>query len=193
MASGPEEESVSEWLFGVKQGDEAALQKLWERYFADLVQLARGLLARRTRRSVDEDDVAARAFEQFALGAQAGRFPRLNDRRDLWQVLVLLTRRRAIDANRRAAVRQRHEVGESGLPASLDQLPAASDLAEQFTEEVCLRLRELPVDLRTVALLKMEGHSNEEIARRICRVVRSVERKLERIRGLWKPRPPQCS
>ena len=39
-------------------------------------------------------------------------------------------------------------------------------------------------ELRTIAVHKMEGYSNEEIAQRIGRVPRTVERRLQRIRTL---------
>jgi DNA-directed RNA polymerase specialized sigma24 family protein len=41
------------------------------------------------------------------------------------------------------------------------------------------------VELRSVALWKVEGYTNEEIAEKLGCVVRSVERKLQRIRILW--------
>ena len=40
-------------------------------------------------------------------------------------------------------------------------------------------------ELRSVALWKVEGYTNEEIAEKLGCVVRSVERKLQRIRILW--------
>jgi DNA-directed RNA polymerase specialized sigma24 family protein len=51
----------------------------------------------------------------------------------------------------------------------------------------CRRLLEgLPDDeLRTIALLRMEGYSNEQIAERLGCGLRSVERKLDRIRKRW--------
>ena len=39
--------------------------------------------------------------------------------------------------------------------------------------------------LRVVALLKLEGHSNEEIARSLDCGLRTVERKLDVIRKRW--------
>ena len=39
-------------------------------------------------------------------------------------------------------------------------------------------------ELRTIAVHKMEGYSNDEIAQRIGRVPRTVERRLRRIRSL---------
>jgi len=40
-------------------------------------------------------------------------------------------------------------------------------------------------DLKTLAVWKMEGHSNEEIAARWGCVARTVERRLKVIRSLW--------
>jgi DNA-directed RNA polymerase specialized sigma24 family protein len=39
--------------------------------------------------------------------------------------------------------------------------------------------------LREIALLKLEGHSNQEIANRIECGLRTVERKLQGIRAIW--------
>src|SRR3954447_6495601 len=86
--------SVTCWLDGLRLGDDAAAQWLWEGYFARLVGMARKKLRGRRPRAADEEDVALSAFDSFCRGAEAGRFPRLNDRDDLWQVLVLLYRRR---------------------------------------------------------------------------------------------------
>ena len=40
-------------------------------------------------------------------------------------------------------------------------------------------------DLKVMALAKLEGHSNEEIARSLDCSLATVERKLKRIRYLW--------
>ena len=45
---------------------------------------------------------------------------------------------------------------------------------------------EIRVQLRTIALLKLEGHTNDEIAARIGRSVPTVERRLRLIRQTWK-------
>ena len=54
---------------------------------------------RRPRRrpgcAADEEDVALSAFDSFCRGDGAGRFPRLDDRDDLWRLLLLLTARKA--------------------------------------------------------------------------------------------------
>ena len=50
--------SVSNWLDGLRAGDDADIQRLWERYFEKLVRLARTKLPARNRRDFDEEDVA---------------------------------------------------------------------------------------------------------------------------------------
>src|SRR5437763_4091733 len=89
--------SVSRWLDDLKAGDEAAVQPLWERYFARLVRLARAKLrsARHASAAGDEEDAALSAFNSFCEGVARGRFPRLADRDDLWRLLVVITARKA--------------------------------------------------------------------------------------------------
>src|SRR6266403_1755718 len=87
--------SVTQWIDRLKAGDPDAAQKLWERYFARLVGLARQKLRSAPRRAADEEDVALSAFDSFCRQAEAGRFPQLLDRDSLWRVLVVVTARKA--------------------------------------------------------------------------------------------------
>ena len=59
------------------------------------------------------------------------------------------------------------------------------EFAAQVAEECQRLLGLLPEELRRVAVWKMEGHTNDEIASSLDCALRSVERKLERIRNLW--------
>lgn len=90
-----EDEDVSQWLQDLKEGDREAVQKIWERYFKKLVALARNKLPAKSRRAFDEEDVALSAFNSFCLGVERGRFPQLQDRNDLWRVLLVITTRKA--------------------------------------------------------------------------------------------------
>src|SRR5687768_6855781 len=93
--------AVTGWLDGLRVGDDLAAQRLWEEYFRRLVGLARARLGDRPAGLNDPEDVALSAFDTFCRGVAVGRFPKLNDRHDLWQVLVMLTARKAINAVRR--------------------------------------------------------------------------------------------
>jgi DNA-directed RNA polymerase specialized sigma24 family protein len=176
------EQSVTRWIRDLKAGHAGAAEKLWQRYFHRLVQLARGRLRDLRRGAADEEDVALNAFDSFCRGAEQGRFELLLDRNDLWHLLAVLTVRKAIDLRRR----------EKGPPAPeqdfeqlLSREPTPENVAEMADE--CRRLFDLlgDPDLRAIALWKMDGDTNEEIAARLGCVVRTVERRLAMIRSIW--------
>jgi DNA-directed RNA polymerase specialized sigma24 family protein len=186
------EGSISRWLGWLRAGDRQAAASLWQRYFDRLVQLARGKLRDAPRRAADEEDVALSAFDSLCRGAEAGRFPKLADRDSLWRLLVVLTARKAAHLKRDAARQKR---GGGGWPAAgaqepdLEQILDAGptpELAAQMEEESQRLLDGLgDEELRAVALWKMEGYTNEEIARRLSCGLRSVGRKLRVIRAIW--------
>jgi RNA polymerase sigma factor (sigma-70 family) len=185
--------SVTHWISALKQGDQAAAQGLWEAYFRRLVGLARARLSDAPKLIADEEDVALNAFDSFCRGAQAGRFPRLDDRHDLWQILVLITVRKAINLRRYEARQSRGTRRIKSLteltPDRLETIGGdepTPELAMQLTEEY-QRLFERLEDpgLKTVASMKLEGYTNSEIAARLGCVISTVERKLARIRGRW--------
>jgi DNA-directed RNA polymerase specialized sigma24 family protein len=190
---------VTQWLGQAQAGDPAAAQQLWERYFGRLVAFARVKLQGAPRGMADEEDVALSAFDSFYRGAQQGRFPQLNDRDNLWRLLVIITARKAANLKRDAG-RQKRGGGraeeaaprepDAELEAVLGREPSP-EFAAQVAEE-CQRLlgglgEEL---LRTVALAKMEGYTNEEIAQKLRCAPRTVERKLGLIRRLWEKETP---
>ena len=192
--------SVTHWLGALKGGDAAAAQRLWERYFDRLVRLARAKLGAMPRGAADEEDVALSAFHSFCQGAARGRFPRLDDRDNLWRLLVTITARKALDQVRRQARQKRGGgrvlVGSAQAGGEDDADGAGLEQVEgreptpQFAAMVadeCRRLLAALDDetLRQVALLRMEGYSDEEIAARVDCSLRTVSRKLALIRKAW--------
>jgi DNA-directed RNA polymerase specialized sigma24 family protein len=188
--------SVTTWLGLLAQGDPAAAQQLWERYFARLMELARARLRGLSKRVADEEDVALSAFHTFVQAAAARRLPQVQDRDDLWHTLILITAGKAVDERRRQNSRKRggHVIlnaagTDSATRAALETVigsepdPAfAAEVAEQFQ----VLLHRLDDDrLREIALLKLEGHSHEEIATRLQCSIRSVSRRLLMIRRIW--------
>ena len=180
--------SVTHWLDRLKSGDPAAAGPLWDRYFPVLVDLARARLRAFPRRVADEEDVALSAFDSFCRDAAAGRLPRLNDRDDLWRVLLLITGQKAIDLVRReTAARRGAKPGPEAI--DLDTVAGAEptpEFAALVADEFRRLLDKLPdADLKSLAVWKMEGYTNEEIAARWGCVLRTVERRLKVIRSLW--------
>ncbi len=189
---------VTEWLGRLKTGDEEAARRLWNGYFPKLVAFALRRLRAAPRVAADEEDVAVSAFDSFCRGVQQGRFVRMNDRDDLWQVLSVLTQRKASSLARREtrAKRGGGRVVQASVVADGDEAhnPLAGisagelepELAALVTEE-CDRLFALLGDgtLVQIARWKMEGDTNAEIAKKIGRVEGTVERKLALIRDKW--------
>jgi DNA-directed RNA polymerase specialized sigma24 family protein len=192
--------SVTHWIAQLQAGDATAAQPLWEAYFRRLVGLARKKLQGIARRAADEEDVALSAFDSFCRAAAQGRYPQLADRDDLWQQLVLITARKAVDLvhhERRlkrgggtvrgdsALLCPEDSSADAGMQQVVGHEPTPA-FAAQVAEECQRLLSELNnPELRSVALWKMEGYTHEEIAAKLGCVKRTVDRKLWRIRSIW--------
>ena len=191
--------SVSRWMDLVKEGDEQAAQKLWERYFEQLIGLARNQLRGLPKGAADEEDVVVNTFDSFYRGAKDGRYPDLHDRNNLWRLLIAMTANKARDLARHerrqkrgggkvlneAALMGTDEPRSSPLMDVISREPTPQFAAE-LAEDVERRLSDLDDEtLRRIALWKMEGFQNEEIAEKLGCVSRTIERKLQLIRRLW--------
>jgi hypothetical protein len=83
-------DEVTRWIRGLAENDPSSAKAILERYFDKLVRLARRRLGSLRRRVMDEEDVALSAMRSFFGGAAQGRFPKLEDRNDLWRLLLSL-------------------------------------------------------------------------------------------------------
>jgi DNA-directed RNA polymerase specialized sigma24 family protein len=197
--------SVTQWLDQIKHGEEDAAQLLWQRYLERLLRLAARRLANSPNGAADEEDVVLSAFDSFLRAAKDGRFPRLEDREDLWQVLVMLTDRKAGQQRRheRAAKRGAGKVrgdsalagGQSDGPIGLDAaagLEPTPQFAAEMREQLAVLLGKLGDDVaRKIAVGKLSGKSNVELAADLQISLRSVERKLNIIRRNWQGERPE--
>lgn len=194
-----DENSVTQWIDRLKTGDELAANLIWSRYVAKLIRIAHARLASSRKRVADEEDVVVNAFAAFFRGVEGGRFSQLSDRNDLWQILVMLTERHAIDQQRAERAQKRgggQTRGDSvfggksgsgilGFEQMEDAAPTPA-FAIQTTEELQLLLSKLENPLlEQVALRKLEGFTNREIAEEIDVAISTIERKLKTIRGIW--------
>jgi DNA-directed RNA polymerase specialized sigma24 family protein len=193
----PSPGSVTGWLDRLRAGDRAAAQPLWQAYFQRLIVLARQKLRHGPRGMADEEDVALSAFDSFVRGAEQGRFPQLSDRDDLWGLLLVITEHKAINLVRRekrakrggGKVRHEGSLVSASAFAGLDCLPHSEPTPEEaaLVADECRCLFDALDDatLRAVAIAKMEGYTNEEIADRLDVSLPTIERKLQRIRRIW--------
>jgi DNA-directed RNA polymerase specialized sigma24 family protein len=192
--------SVTRWLQVLQVGNRAAVQHLWERYFPRLVGLARKKLHDSPRRLADEEDVALSAFHSFCRNAEQGQFPELLDRDGLWHMLVVITIRKAANLRRAELRKKRGGFAVARSPSGAGEEPDIEQLLSRqptpaFAAEVaeeCEPLLSLLGDreLETVALCKMEGYNNKQIAGKLGYALRSIKRKLRMIRDLWQKELP---
>ncbi len=182
----------------IVEAPDAAMHGLWEHFFERLVRQASREIARKPQRAKDEEDVAIEAMNSFFNGLKRGKFDEIQSRTDLWQVLVVITARKATRAYRDERTQKRgggKVLGESVLrkhssegAGRLEHVAAVEP--DQFVDlvfsEMLERLTELgDGTLRIVAKRKLEGFTIAEIAEELNVVPRTIDRKIQRIKSIW--------
>jgi len=193
------EGSITGWIAGMKAGDLAAAQPLWEHYFGRMVDLARARLRASGPRgrdaASDEEDAALSAVDSLCAGLARGQFPQLADRDDLWRLLVVITTRK-VRAQARRKLRQKRGGGQVQLACDVDEPDSDDDLLAQavgseptpefavmVAEEYRRLLDRLGDDvLRKFAVLRIEGFTTDAIADQLGCARRTVARQLALIR-----------
>jgi DNA-directed RNA polymerase specialized sigma24 family protein len=195
--------SVSHWIDGRKAGQPEAVDKLWNRYFQRVLGMAqRRLLSAQVHAVEDSEDVALSVIHSLCTGVALGRFDRLSDRVDLWQLLVAITTKKALSQRQREGALKRggHKVilgqatEDSETAQSNDPNPLSRVLSKELTPDSAAVIHEQFQELldllgdstlKQIALWRMDSLNNSEIARKMGCVIRTVERKNERIRLFW--------
>ncbi|QEH34873.1 ECF sigma factor [Aquisphaera giovannonii] len=188
---------VRMWVSQLREGDPGAAQELWNTYFLRMVGVARGKLGGLPGRMADEEDVALSAFKSFCRGTRDGRFPQLVEAEDPWPLLLALTKHKAVDlvrhesrAKRGGAWPSSPEDVAAAEDACLSQVPGNEPDPHEMLQvaEACQSLLDRLSDtiLRAIAEWRLEGFTTEEIARKLGFTPRTIERKLQLIRRLWK-------
>lgn len=184
--------SVSLLLRDLRTGDPQAALMLWSRYLPRLTGLAARTLAGRRIGPADAEDAVQSAWISFWKKLDAGDLPTDLKRDDFWNLLGLMVVRKARRQIRHERARKRGEgkvLRESELAADT-QGRVLDDVTGELTaadfdlhcEELLTLLDE---ECRRIALLRLMGHLNREIAEELGCTERKVQRKLELIRLKW--------
>jgi RNA polymerase sigma factor (sigma-70 family) len=190
--------SVTHWLKELTSEEASVAEReLFDRYFVKLVEVARQKLKAAPRSVEDEEDLALSAIDSFFRRAGGGEFPQLSRRHELWSLLVTIVTRKAVNqlkkdqalkrggAHHKRPLRHEGDSSRCSLPELMANEPDAEALAE-LREELHRRLDLLEGEmLREVALLRLQGFTNVEIAERLGVAERTVRRKINRIRREW--------
>lgn len=189
--------SVTDWLRAMEGGNDDAARQLWERYSGQMHDVARRRM-RRLKRSdiVDEEDIVVSAFASLCLAARRGQLAGVKDRNELWALMVVATLRKVgqrkeyTQAAKRDPelvldqIERRDELG-SGMQRLACDAPSPSSVVirAERVEELLSKLND--PDLRAVALLRLAGHTNDQIAAEMGYTRRSIQRMLALIRRSW--------
>jgi RNA polymerase sigma factor (sigma-70 family) len=185
----PSPDAITLWIERLKTNDPRAASVLWEQFASRLLAAARSRLGHAPRRVADEEDAAVKGFTAFLKAVQKGRLPQLDNRDDLWAVLLTIVRRQAANQVREAARRPlrgdsalRPEDGRGCEPVDAGPGPCE---AAQVQDDVRRLFEALPGPFRQIATWKMEGMSHPEIAKELGCSVPTVERRWKEIRLVW--------
>jgi DNA-directed RNA polymerase specialized sigma24 family protein len=182
------EGSVTRMIPALQRGEQQAVQVLWERYFEPMVRVAEARLRGAPCRAGGAEDIAVAAFLSFCADVQKqGRFPDLSNRNNLLRLLFRFTVCEAADFRARETRRHRVVRGDSALGEAGFEPHAGREPPPDGEAQLASLLAKLPEDelqLRSLALLRLEGMSNDEIAA-ACKLSRAtVERRFGLIRKL---------
>jgi RNA polymerase sigma factor (sigma-70 family) len=178
-------QSITRLIRAVQEGSSSAVRPLLSAYFGRLVRLAGKRLRNLPGLGGYDEDLALRSFQSVCQRLRdPARSLDLAGRDDLWRLLATRTISRAIDLIRRH--RPAEVPGDDDVAQLLTREPTPDEAAELADE--CRRLLDSlkEPELRQIALWKVEGYTHEEIAARLDCVPRTIERKVSRIRLLWK-------
>lgn len=187
--------SVSEWVQRLTEGDAEAAQQLWDRYFGKVLECAEQRIRNCPPGVISAEEIAASVFESIWRGAQEGRFDRVQNRDELWWLLLALTRRKAASHIRRETAQKRGGATHTqSLSGSNGKAIFESLVCDEPTPEYLIAMEEEYERLltilrdeksRRIAVLKLEGYSNNEICEELDIAPATVARKVRLIRDTW--------
>ena len=191
--------SVTGWLHSLRDGDELAAQEIWNRFFQKLVTVAARQLRGGPSRVVDGEDVALDVLDSFCRRMEAGEFPNLKDRDELWRLLLAIAENKARNQIRHELAQKRgagairgdsvffarsEAANDGGFDrfAAIDPTPEDVTIMEETLSEL---MNQLTAEQREIAIRKLQGYSNREISAHVSLSVATVERRLRQTRERW--------
>ena len=186
-----QEGSVSQWIGRLKNGTDSAARYIWDRYRRPLQSLASAELGDSPRSVSDDEDVVIRAFAAFLRRTREGAYGTMQTRDDLWRLLVTITRTYAWKQSRfLGRIRRRMTIkdpraNERMLTQLASSCPPPDVLASVSDSLRVLIDRLEDPELKEVAMGRLNGLTNEELAAKQSRSVRTIERRLVLIRNVW--------
>ena len=173
-------------LSGYRAGSQDAAAELYRRYAQRLRGLARAQLSTDLARKVDVDDIVQSVFGSFFRGVNSDLY-QVPDGQELWKLLLVIALHKIRSQGRYHQTAKRdarrtistNEIEPSVLATDRDDQTNRAFL-QMVIEET---LASMPAQQRKIVELRMDGLEVMEIAERLGRARRTVERILQQARG----------
>ncbi len=174
-----------------RAGNEEAARQLFDKYMERLVALARRRISQRLASRVDPEDIVQSVFRTFFGRLRAGQFE-IEDQDDLCKLLMRITVHKTLRqvafhkaAKRNPALEKgQQDTADDRILEVLDSEPTP-EATVAFVDQLEHFLARLRPEERQVLEMRMQGHSNEEIASKLkIKHDRTIRRIVERIRGM---------
>ena len=179
----------SEFLRRLRQGDEQAARRVFERFAGRLTALARTRLSDLVRAQVDPEDIVQSVFRSFFVRQSAGEFS-LEGWDKMWSLLAMITLRKC--GHRAdylyAACRDVHRQAQfSEIPESIaafeaiarEPTPVESALLEEAMQEMFAAFKPRQ---RRIIEMRLQGAGVAEISEAVGCTERTVSRALKSVR-----------
>jgi DNA-directed RNA polymerase specialized sigma24 family protein len=179
-------QSDGQIFLGVKAGNSDAFRQIYERYYTQLVRIARATL-RCVHRSdlTDPAGVADSALATLAVGLREGRFQELKNLDHLWALLIAITKNKAHHLARYLKRLKQPPLVNGHAPEAVDPEPPPEVLVA-LVDNLQYHLELLDDDsLQKVANDKLLDCTDAEIAERLNCSVATVQRKWKEVRHIW--------
>ena len=189
----PDPGSISQWVLRLKSGNPTATQAIWDRFYPKLVEAANKRLIKNPDPATSGEDIAQSSFRNVCLGVLEGKYPQLENRDDLWKLLLVSMINRVRSHYRSINAQKRAVSLEESIDSIDDELlvqfksPAAQSELDDLIDFLLNKLdQEDPSgQLRQIAVLYLNEHSASDIAKIIHRRKTNILHKVQLIRALW--------
>lgn len=179
----PPPRSDASLLRRISAGEDDAATELYRRYAARLIDLAAAKTSPDVKQRVDPEDIVQSVFRTFFRRASLGEYE-VPDGDELWKLFLVigLNKIRAVAGYHKAAKRDVRQTAGYDLVAGAG--PVVPDDMARRTLELTIDelLAPLPETHREIIRLRIDGCEVAEIATRVKRAKRSVERILQEFR-----------
>jgi RNA polymerase sigma-70 factor (ECF subfamily) len=173
-----------------RQGNQDAARQIYDRYLDRLLTLARRRISQRLASRVDPEDIVQSVFRTFFVRIKEGQFV-FDEQDDLCKLLMRITLHKTLRqvAFHKAAKRDPTQETPQGEHHQ-DQLMAlftrepTQEATVAFLDQLEHFLGQLRPQERTILEMRLQGHSNEDIATKLGIYDRKIRRVIEHVRDI---------